>query len=1028
MTGARLQNPEASLRKAQVPASLPHRESLTHIHGPALVNAARRERGQALAERLERYMTSHRPVPPLFPHQMGILEALSTHYRCGDLVGYIRCAPRAGKTRVAAELLTAVLNPAAGEKALVTAPSRTVRDYWKRELSQWAPELSVGGLKEKGRDITVATYQGLVSALQRGNLSLGEFSAYIPDECHRSLTPRRAAIVEHFKRDGTCVGLTGTPFFSVRKNCDLTFEHQFFNLPLSEAMLAGIVLPCEYSVHETGIDLTDVPDYGPDFDREMLAARVRNSGLFPLAVRTYKTLDAGQPTIMFVGLTSQADQLAEACQAAGIRAGTVHSKNPASSEILTRFERGKLDVLIAVRTIAEGFNSFRASRVYNVTPTMSLPLQEQRSSRALTPDPANPNKSPAVRDFLFSDARARQVLFGELVTGEALAFGASRSQSVSPHSHRARETEGRAEFLDTRSLRFTLVDTAAGAQALVAQQRAKRGVLQVPVGFISIDQAAEQLLVPQRAIIGYIREAVRQRTPEQYGELVVARHLAPALLSEMKGFFERFTPPRGWSNVSDLDLPGTEKRALISSLGEDRELLLHCLTPEGMRWFMAPRLKFILRSRERGRASRDLPALQEELNRVGVGRVVRECCADTLPNSALFSHSNPALVGKVLELTGDLGRHVVLRYIPRVRKIAPGWVPLELVRREGFSSGLAPRVVTESVLAQSAGIDDMRILRTRERASLLLRVQPHPRLSCPLEIVENPLRTTEWISRPEIARLTGLSEEGVGNLIELLNDTAQDLSLPPAPEFPMLHRRSLPALFALYNREKVTRFSGRLSRAEKGVLLDRAHSMPFLFALSRILTLPSRSNYTFSGGKKFPPCVTRGDSRWHGPLLLVGDPKEALEHRVRKYDLSLPSAEGSTYYDGFLRLSAILRGPQLRGEKAPLAHIPDESGISQLSSIASWSEESLSTDEVRILESALLSRVLIANPLDNPCPCPIIKPLKRRAQTNGTVRSPGYRILFSPEHANTIKTALATPYSDEKVRVSRARRAAQDDD
>ena len=137
-----------------------------------------------------------------------------------------------------------------------------------------------------------------------------------------------------------------------------------------------------------------------EFDQDELA-KLLDQQPFNLAVANlYKTRFNGVPGVVYAAGVRHAYNLAEAFRAEGIKAQAVSGETPKRelAEILARYERGDIDVLINAQLLAEGWNSPRATVCVHLAPTASKRIYQQRVGRVTRRHPGK--EAGLVVDFV----------------------------------------------------------------------------------------------------------------------------------------------------------------------------------------------------------------------------------------------------------------------------------------------------------------------------------------------------------------------------------------------------------------------------------------------------------------------------------------------------------------------------------------------------------------------------------------------------------------------------------------------------
>src|SRR4029434_9488307 len=105
---------------------------------------------------------------------------------------------------------------------------------------------------------------------------------------------------------------------------------------------------------------------------------------FNLAIADlYKTRFNGVPGVVYAGVVRHAYNVARVSRDLGRRAQAVSGETPKRelAQILARYERGDIDVLVNAQLLAEGWNSPRATVCLHLAPTASKRIYQQRVGR-----------------------------------------------------------------------------------------------------------------------------------------------------------------------------------------------------------------------------------------------------------------------------------------------------------------------------------------------------------------------------------------------------------------------------------------------------------------------------------------------------------------------------------------------------------------------------------------------------------------------------------------------------------------------
>ena len=290
---------------------------------------------------------------------------------------------------------------------LILTHRRNLVDQFHGELSDrgYAKRISPAllGDKDPGNGpVTVETYQWFVR--NAGKIS-DAYTIVICDEAHTALGEKTSASIRQWSGP-IFVGMTATGALIARHVTDL-FPTQTSRFDLAQAARRGVIAPlrCVRIPPGPGVrTIAKVPlrrgEVDTEFDQEMLA-ELLDQLPFNLAVADlYKTRFNGVPGVVYSAGVRHAYNVAEAFRDVGMKAQAVSGETPKRelAEILARYERGDIDVLVNAQLLAEGWNSPRATVCMHLAPTASKRIYQQRVGRVTRRQPGK--EAGIVVDFV----------------------------------------------------------------------------------------------------------------------------------------------------------------------------------------------------------------------------------------------------------------------------------------------------------------------------------------------------------------------------------------------------------------------------------------------------------------------------------------------------------------------------------------------------------------------------------------------------------------------------------------------------
>ena len=185
------------------------------------------------------------------------------------------------------------------------------------------------------------------------------------------------------------------------------FPTQTSRFDLAQAARRGVIAPLRCVRISPGVGvrtIAKVPlrrgEVDTEFDQDELAKLLDQQPFNVAVANLYKTRFNGVPGVVYAAGVRHAYNLAEAFRAEGIKAQAVSGETPKRElvEILARYERGDIDVLINAQLLAEGWNSPRATVCVHLAPTASKRIYQQRVGRVTRRHPGK--EAGLVVDFV----------------------------------------------------------------------------------------------------------------------------------------------------------------------------------------------------------------------------------------------------------------------------------------------------------------------------------------------------------------------------------------------------------------------------------------------------------------------------------------------------------------------------------------------------------------------------------------------------------------------------------------------------
>lgn len=302
-----------------------------------------------------------------------------------------------GKTNVAVAAIAKVV--ADGGVAIVVAHRRELIQQVRERLEAAGLNMASLGIADPTSPVQLWGPVGLRNHLRTKKIK--NVRLVVIDEAHRSVAGSYTEIIKAFPR-ARIMGLTATPVRLDNRGLGDVYE-EIIEGPDAEALIGqGYLSRARIFVPDVFPDVKNVKRSGGDFNRESLAKVVSRRTLVGNIVKEWKKHCEGMKTIAFAVNVRHANIIARKFRAAGIAAAAVSSETSKEKrdELVDRFRRGDLMVLVNCDLFVEGFDVPEARCAILARPTKSLTVHLQQCGRVLRPGPITPiilNHSDNVR-------------------------------------------------------------------------------------------------------------------------------------------------------------------------------------------------------------------------------------------------------------------------------------------------------------------------------------------------------------------------------------------------------------------------------------------------------------------------------------------------------------------------------------------------------------------------------------------------------------------------------------------------------
>jgi DNA repair protein RadD len=317
----------------------------------------------------------------LRPYQQQLVAGVRAAFAAGARSVLAVAPTGAGKTVTFSYIAQAAA--ALGRRVCITVHRDSLLTQASDSLTECGvPHGLIAPGQPETRDLVqVASIQTLARRLDRWS-----FDFLIPDEAHHAISPTWANVFAAFPNAFT-LGVTATPARTDGRGLAEIFEAMVIGPSIAELIADGYLVPPIVYGSMRRINVARVAVTQGDFNRAQLAEVMDTSTVTGDAIGEYTRLCPGAPAVAFCVNIQHAEDVCAQFVAAGYRAEVIHGKLPIAQirRAVSGLKDGRLQVLVSVDLVSEGFDCPAITAEINLRPTVSEALYIQQAGRALRP-------------------------------------------------------------------------------------------------------------------------------------------------------------------------------------------------------------------------------------------------------------------------------------------------------------------------------------------------------------------------------------------------------------------------------------------------------------------------------------------------------------------------------------------------------------------------------------------------------------------------------------------------------------------
>jgi superfamily II DNA or RNA helicase len=329
----------------------------------------------------------------LRPYQRAGVDALRAAYRDRCRAPLYALPTGGGKTLVFSYITKGAVER--GKRVLILVHRAELLRQASRSLTAWGVPhgcIVAGAPGMTGHHVQVASVQTVVRRLQR----IAPPDLVIVDEAHHAVAGTWQKIIEAFP-NARLLGVTATPERLDGKGLGVRSGGYFDRLiegpSMQELIDGGFLAQPRVFVAEVNPDMTGVRTTAGDFNRGEMDEAVRDTRVVGDAVAHYRRICPGVPAIAFCVSLAHADAVVDAFRRGGFRARRIDGamSDVDRMSVVSDLAEGRLDVMVSVDLVSEGFDVPVCGAALLLRPTQSESLFLQQVGRALRPAPGKPH-------------------------------------------------------------------------------------------------------------------------------------------------------------------------------------------------------------------------------------------------------------------------------------------------------------------------------------------------------------------------------------------------------------------------------------------------------------------------------------------------------------------------------------------------------------------------------------------------------------------------------------------------------------
>ena len=255
------------------------------------------------------------------------------------------------------------------------------------------------GRKESKSSVQVASVQTLINRLNNPN----QFDLIIIDEAHHAVANSWRKIFDFYK-SAIKLGVTATPMRMTGAGLGEIFDKLIIGSTIPELVEQKYLAEHEVYAPPNKLNLDKIRTIRGDYSKKEVEDELDKVDIVGDAVENYRRLGQNKPAIAFCISVKHGQYVTNKFKQAGYTAELITGsmKSDDRKTLIDNFKDGKLQILVSIDVVSEGFDVEGCYVAILLRPTQSEALYIQQVGRVLRPEP---NKVAIVLDHVGNTKR-----------------------------------------------------------------------------------------------------------------------------------------------------------------------------------------------------------------------------------------------------------------------------------------------------------------------------------------------------------------------------------------------------------------------------------------------------------------------------------------------------------------------------------------------------------------------------------------------------------------------------------------------